>query len=263
MAKTMSNANATKKKEVKEVKETVKEETVIIEDVVTEDAEDVEDVISDKIEEKKEVKVEPKVESNSELDALKKQVEMLQALLLANSKLATTNQTSQFDDGYIRGDKGIQIMSLTPNLLNVSTLGNGKGKIYKFPKYGEVKTINYSDVADIITHNQSFAENGKFYIFDKDVIRRHGLESAYEKILDKTGIDTFLEKSVAEIKEIFKELPNSQKEAIVASIIDKIVAGEDVSTNKVNVIKEMYGEDIFAKADEMQNWEKEVEELSK
>ena len=195
-----------------------------------------------------------------EIDALKKQLDTLQSLLIANSNIG---KTATEEDGYIRADRSIQVMSLTPHLLNLSTQGNGRGKIFRFHKYGETKNIIYSDLSDILIHYNKLAENGAFYIFDKEVIKRHGLEFVYQGILDKKGIDSFLEKEASEIKTIFANLTQHQKLAVVQSIVNRIVDGEDVSTNKVSIIKDLYGEDIFAMAEEMKNWETQAEELSK
>lgn len=192
-----------------------------------------------------------------EIDELKKQIAMLQSLVLANNKQESSFQ----DDGYIRADRNIQVMSLTPHILNLSTGGNGKGKIFKFTDFGDVKNIIYSDLSDVLLNYNELAEKGAFYIFDKDVVKRHGLESAYEKILDKKGIDSFLEKDYDEIKSIFENLSYNQQSAIVDSIINKIINDEDISTGKVNLIKELYGQDIYAMADEMKNWEDQVSEI--
>ncbi len=205
--------------------------------------------------EKKEVK-----STDSDIEALKKQVELLQAMLIANSKIPVASQN---DDGHIRSDRNIQVMSLTPNLLNLSTQGKGKGKVFRFYNYGDMKNIVYSDLSDILLNYQRFAENGVFYIFDKEVVKRHGLDFAYENILDKKAIDSFLDKDAKEIQTVFASLSKPQRDAVVTIIVKRIVDGDDVSSNKVNVIKELYGEDIFAMAEEMKNWESDVEELSK
>ena len=206
------------------------------------------------------ISAEVKTKEQEEIEQLKKQLDMLQALLVSNSKPAVTSQN---EDGYIRSDRSIQIMSLTPNLLNLSTQGNGRGKVFRFQKFGDVKNVIYSDLSDVLINYYKLAENGAFYIFDKEVVKRHGLESAYENILDKKGIDSFLEKDSSEIKLIFTKLSRNQQSAIVSAIVKKIVDDEDVSTSKVNLIKELYGDDIFAMADDMKNWESSVEELSK
>jgi hypothetical protein len=196
--------------------------------------------------------------SNSEMDALKKQVELLQAMLLNN--MNTTNKPSS-DDGYIRADRSVQVMSLTPHLLNLSTQGLGRGKPFQFFKYGDVKSIIYSDLSDILAHYHDKAEEGAFYIFDKEVVKRHGLEPAYTNILDKEAIDTFLDRDISEVKSVFTGLSEIQQDSIVDMIVRKIVADEDVSTSKVNAIKDIYGKDIFQMADDMLNWEKTVAEL--
>lgn len=223
---------------------------------VTKSAEAPKEVIKEEIK-----KSEPVVNGDSEIETLRKQVELLQALVLQQATQGNSN--SQNSDGYIRADKSIKVMSLTSNQLNLSTMGGGKGKPFVYKQYGDVKNIIYSDLAEILHHYQKFAEQGAFYIFDVEVIKRHGLEDVYNTILDKKAIDSFLEKDADEIKAIYKELPQIQQETIAQIVIKKIVNGEDISTNKVNAIKEIYGQDIFAMADEYANWEKEVEDLEK
>lgn len=222
----------------------------------------IDDAVLEKENKKSETKIAER-DYKDEIDSLKKQLETLQSLLIANSKTVNTSSSNEYEDGYIRSDRSIQVMSLVPNLLNLSTQGNGKGKVFKFYSYGEMKNIIYSDLSDILLNYQKFAESGVFYIFDKQVVKRHGLEQAYERILDKKAIDSFLDKTSDEIKDIFSKLSNAQKSAIVQTIVGKVVAGEDISTAKVNLIKDLYGADIFAMADEMKNWEGAVQELEK
>lgn len=239
-------AKEMKKTSTKKVNETVNNDVEVVE---TEKPE-----VKDISEKNEDAVVSPE---KLEIDELKKQIAMLQSLVLANNKQESSFQ----DDGYIRADRNIQVMSLTPHILNLSTGGNGKGKIFKFTDFGDVKNIIYSDLSDVLLNYNELAEKGAFYIFDKDVVKRHGLESAYEKILDKKGIDSFLEKDYDEIKSIFENLSYNQQSAIVDSIINKIINDEDISTGKVNLIKELYGQDIYAMADEMKNWEDQVSEI--
>jgi len=129
---------------------------------------------------------------------------------------------TQEEDLDIRADEYIQVMSLTPWQLNLST-GQAGRRPYNFKEMFAVKRIMYKDIVEILETRPTFAEKGLYVILDERVIRKHGLEEYYDNILTKDDVlEIFngdFEKSLA----LFKTANERQQKNIVSSIISKIV----------------------------------------
>jgi hypothetical protein len=184
----------------------------------------------------------------SELDEIKKMLLNLN-LNQNQSQVVAQKQTVikniEEDDPEIRQNKYIKVISLNFGKLVLSTEGRGQGKIFTFNKFGEVKNIIYSDLANLIHHQQSFAEQGRFYILDKQVVKNHGLVEYYDKLMTKEMIDNILNHNRDEIISLFTNATDAQKETIVNILIKKIVNGEDVDINKIDILSRIWGQNIY------------------
>lgn len=186
----------------------------------------------------------------SELDELKQMILNLtqnqqnQTQSLSFSEPTETILTKDIEDNEyseIRPNAYIKVMSLNFGKLVLSTEGKGRGKVFVFNKFGEVKNIIYSDLANLIHHQQSFAEQGRFFIFDNQVVKNHGLVQYYNKFLTKDIIENILDYSRDEIVSLFNNTTNAQREVIVNLLIKKIVEGQDVDISKVDIISRLNG----------------------
>ena len=190
--------------------------------------------------------------SPDEMDVLKNQVEELQKQLksLMSNKKVKNETKEDGADGYVK------VMSLTPHILNLSTLGNGKGKIFTFHKFGEVKRILYHDLVQLLEGNQKFHEQGLFYIMDKTVIEKHGLEDMYEKILTKERIEKIINgENQTDAVNIFQSATEKQQDFVCEMFIQKIFNGETVDLNLADRLsrvmqKRIKDYDIQKKAEE-------------
>jgi hypothetical protein len=152
----------------------------------------------------------------------------------------------------INRDAYIKVISLCPVTLNLSTLGMGKGKVFTFTKFGEVKRILYTDLVDIMERHANFLTDGLFYIADKKVVRRHGLDDAYASILTKEKIEEIMSgKDFKESLALFESANNAQKGIIVDHLISKIANGAEMDLNLIASISKITKVDITAKAEEV------------
>lgn len=120
-------------------------------------------------------------------------------------------------------DDYVPIMSLLPYRLNLATKEGGQGDVKKFTKFGEVKNILYKDLVDILEVNRSFTEAGYFYILDPIVIRQHGLDEAYSKILTKEKIDEILNNINTEYCiDLYNSANPEQQKVIVQLLIERM-----------------------------------------
>jgi hypothetical protein len=197
----------------------------------------------------------PPRDGESEIDQLKELIENLQGEI-DNIKSSNEDESEKTRGKYldnrldIRPDARIKVLSLCPYELNLSTERNGRGRIYSFREYGEVKNIRYNDLADIIEIHRNFLEDGFFVILDNDIIDMHGLEEAYGKILTEENIDGILNDNYSDAIKLFETANKRQQENIAAMFVKKIMDNESVNLNFVDQISRVVGYNIKEKAEE-------------
>ncbi|RPI82271.1 MAG: hypothetical protein EHM34_07200 [Nitrosopumilales archaeon] len=148
----------------------------------------------------------------------------------------------------IHPDKYIKIINLDCYPLNISTEGMGRGRLYRFDEFGDVKRIPYKYLVDIIEHHRNFVKAGKFYILDKNVIRQQGLEDDYSKILTREKIEAILNGNDRDITiSLFQSANKAQQEVICQMLIDRRIAGENIDLNIWDKIDRLADMDLEAK----------------
>lgn len=162
-------------------------------------------------------------------------------------------------------DDYVPVISLLPYRLNLSTKEGGQGDIKKFTKFGEVKNILYKDLVDIIEVNRSFMEAGYFYILDPLVIRQHGLDEVYSKILTKEKIEEILNNANSEYcVDLYNSANPEQQRVIVQLFVDKVKKDPStVNLYTVDRISRLSGIDITNRAEEEKALEKQLAEENK
>jgi hypothetical protein len=172
------------------------------------------------------------------------EIEMLRA------KLALLENKSDDEvDAKIEQDEYIQVMSLLPYPLNLSTKEMGQGSIKKFTKFGEIKRIMYKDLVDILEVHANFLEAGYFYILNPALIRHHGLNDVYSKILTKDKIEEILLANSEECVSLYNSANEKQQEIIIQLLIEKVRNNsEGVNLNMVDRLSRASKVDIMKKA---------------
>ena len=186
---------------------------------------------------------------------LKKQVEDLTKLVekLMGEKVNSIPETENIEDDEVKIDHDayIKVMSLCSHTLTLSTKMGGKGgKSFNFEKFGQVKRILYYDLVDIIENHQNFLNDGLFMILDKKVIRRHGLDELYTKLLTKENMERILEGNESDAVNLFKTANKKQQESICNLIIIEMVNGRDIDLNFVDRLSRVVGFDLIKKVEE-------------
>ena len=194
------------------------------------------------------------VKRNKELEKeLEKMKEMLQKLMV--EKKVDTMQNPEIKEEVevfpeIPMHKPIKVMSLYTGGLNLKKYNDDKTP-FRFNFFGETQPILYGDLVKIISHQRKFFEEGYCIVLDNDVIKVHYLEKFMKKILDKKTIDKLLEYDDEKIKDLYNGTTKQLKQTIVDLIVDKIVKKEYVDRNKVAVISELYGKDLYEIAEHL------------
>lgn len=144
----------------------------------------------------------------------------------------------------------IKVMSLFSGHLNLSTQERGLGKVFRFENFGTTKRMLYSELIDILEVHSKFVEAGYLIILDPRVIRNHGLEDAYTKILTKEKIERIIA-GQSDAHELFAACNPKQQELIVSMLVEKLRDAPDaIDLNVVDKIARLSGVDIAKKARE-------------
>lgn len=198
--------------------------------------------------------------SMSENDVLKAQIEAMQKMISelsnkldAKEEPSPVTQRQYYSEpitDIIPPNKQIKVMSLCYGILNLSSDGYGGGKVHTFQKFGQVKNILYSDLMDIIVAHDSFLKSGKFIILDEDVIKFNGLEEDTADILTADVLGKILEFEDKEIEVFLEKCPSQQIDMMARMILDMMMKDEYVDLNKVKLISNKYGKDLYRLAED-------------
>lgn len=154
----------------------------------------------------------------------------------------------------------IPVMSLCATHLVLTRDEKGTRPYWEFDKFGDVQQIQYSYLLEIMNAHRTFLESGIYYIMDKRVIKRHGLQPIYDKLLTKEKIEKMLSGSqVDSAIELYKNASNHQKNSIETMLLDKIRNGQFNDLGSISKFSKAAGKD-FNKIVERQ---KELRELWK
>jgi hypothetical protein len=197
----------------------------------------------------------------------KKELEDLKARLAELESKAYPEQPAREERIEAKRDKVllddyVPVMSLLPYRLNLSTKEGGQGDVKKFTRFGEVKNILYKDLVDIIEVDRGFMEAGYFYILDPLVIRQHGLDETYSKILTKEKIDEILTNVNTEYCiDLYNSANPEQQRVIVQLLIEKLKTdSSSVNLYTVDRISRLSKIDIAGRAEEEKALSQELAE---
>lgn len=154
-------------------------------------------------------------------------------------------------------DAYIEVMSLVPFKLNLSTEKLGRGRQFSFSRFAEIKRILYNDLASILENYRSFMEQGYFYILNSKVIRKHGLDDLYSGILNKEMLEKILNFDTTSAIKLYESANESQREIIDGMLVKKIKdePEDSVDFNIIAQISKIGGRDLVKIAREMKELE--------
>ena len=211
------------------------------------------------------VNTQPVVENNEEdeLTMLKRRLAELESKFMDKPVQEVEDvedvEDVDFNDVKIQQDEYIPVMSLIPYNLNLSTKEGGQGSTKKFTKFGEVKRIIYKDLVDILEVHSKFLESGYFYIMNPALIRQHGLDDVYSKILTKEKLDEILSTNSEESVSLYNSANEKQQEIIIQLLVEKVKSNPDsVNLNIVDRISRASKIDIAKVAEDARASDKEL-----
>lgn len=187
--------------------------------------------------------------AKSREDLLEERLDRLEA---ENARLRTGSP----DNFNISLDEYIEVMSLFPGKLNLSTEKLGRGKTFQFSEFGEIKRILYNDLASIFEGYRTFMEQGLFYVLNERVIRKHGLNDIYEKILTKDMMLKVINCDAKNAVKLYENATKSQREVLDNMIITEIKnENPNMDFNIITKISKLADKDLTKLAEEAKEME--------
>ena len=168
------------------------------------------------------------------------------------------------EDEPLKADTYIEVVSLCPTILTLSTEPKGRGINYTWNDFGQIRQIIYSDLQKIIQNHGSglytdFIRKGYVYINHPEVIKKSGLKEVYEKLLTKKQVDVVLQceaevKGVSPSINFFESTIKSQQLLICTILIDRIARGAVLDLNILARFSRTAGCDIVNLAEEAKSY---------
>lgn len=192
----------------------------------------------------------PSSVSKKEFEDMKKQIEQLTKAL--HEKESTAIPISVKSSQSIDLDEDIDVISLCNNKLNLSTGGFGKGAIYYFDYFGEIKPIPYRDLKEILTNQDGmeFLKKGYYYI-DNDKARKSlRVNKIHDGLPEAQDLITLFDKDLPMIKVTLERMTPQQRTMIASIIIDKLFNNEKIDMNIVKEIGDSVGKDLVTIAND-------------
>ena len=160
------------------------------------------------------------------------------------SQSVNISSTPNNKDNDISADEEIEIISLTPNRLNI--IGEGGSILVSFDKMYEEQLVDYASLKDAlrIRVNREMAKKGRFYINDERVVNKLRLKNDYKNILSPEQLQHLLAIDVSKAIELYKLAPKGQKSAIIEIVKQSKFNGDNIDYNLLNELTKLSGVDL-------------------
>ena len=192
--------------------------------------------------------------SNDILQELMKQMAEMKAKLedkdKENSDLQTLisalkdSKSDTSDDKLLLEDE-IEVISQFGGELTLYTQGNNAGTPYKFAEYGDVWSIPFGDLKDIVRVNPVFMKNLDFYINNEKAVKQLKIEHFYKSALSHEDMFSFFDKDLSDMEKCYERANIGQKNTILALTTSKIRNNETISLDAVQLLSRLSGKPLM------------------
>lgn len=187
--------------------------------------------------------------ANKENEKLKKQIETMQDQI--NALMETiknfTSQPSVESVEKADGDypKNIEVISMTNAHLILSTTGKADGRKYDFKEQFTSRYIPEDDLRLIVNAMHEVAQNGSFFINDKDFVKKCGLSGAYQNMLNSDTMKKILNMPYHDFVATYSNALEGQKKIIESMVLEKRWKDEDIDANILMFLNKTTGKDFI------------------
>lgn len=131
--------------------------------------------------------------------------------------------------------KKVKIISLIPNVYNLTTQPNGKGRAYTFKNIGDMVTMKTADLEDILSipSYREQAEKGYFYILDENIVADQDLTDEYNEICNEDMVNKVCVLDNDDCVDMFCNMGENMRNSIATKIAENINDGMRIDRNRL------------------------------
>ena len=196
----------------------------------------------------KTVKAEEPETVDSEKEDLKEQnkqmAEMLKQMQAQIEQLKAESNKVQVIQTVGSSGKKVKVINLTHCPVSVSTEGDGQGIVKTFNKYGDVLTIKFDVLSDMVANYQNTFSRGYLRILDKDVVDELSLTDEYEELYTKEMIDEIINLQTDGAVDLFINMDDTLRETTARTIAMNLKNGQVYDFNRLHRIEKETGINI-------------------
>lgn len=182
----------------------------------------------------------PVVAVDEEKEALKKQLEELQAQMKMMAEMVASSNKTDVAVSEPKKDRYITFVNMTTG--SVVLKGNN---VYQIEGQFNKRRFLEREARIIVNNMKNAIELGYVYIADADFVRECELEDTYSTLLDDNTLKELLKHDSGYVVETYKNVADGQKQIIVNMLEEKKVNGEFVDANVLIEIGKLAHRDLI------------------
>lgn len=196
--------------------------------------------------EKTEKVTEPTIDTEKEdlKEQNKQMAEMLKQMQAQIEQLKAESNKVQVIQTVGSSGKKVKVINLTHCPVSVSTEGDGQGIVKTFNKYGDVLTIKFDVLSDMVANYQNTFSRGYLRILDKDVVDELSLTDEYEELYTKEMIDEIINLQTDGAVDLFINMDDTLRETTARTIAMNLKNGQVYDFNRLHRIEKETGINI-------------------
>ena len=173
-----------------------------------------------------------------ENDSLKKQMEEMQAQLKMMAEMISASRSSV--ESAPKAEKFIPIINLSTGVLVLrgSTVHTIEGQFASV-------TFREREARAIMNNARNVFVKGYAWIADEEFMKEYDLDIACANVLDAEKMKKILDNSPEYVVEVYKTVPEAQRQIIVSMIEEKRSNGQYVDANILTRLSEISGRDLM------------------
>lgn len=170
--------------------------------------------------------------TNAKLESIIKQEEKDAVELEAQESVEVAKQTFKDSD-----------LIMVMNGLNGSLTHRSRstGRIWQFHEFGQIDKIPYSELLTIRNLNGKVFKEGWMIVLNKQIQEDFGLVDTYKNILTPENIEEVFSKSVEDMEEFVKSLPQGMKVTFIGKARELYNAKKIDSKRVIDFIESYFG----------------------
>lgn len=113
------------------------------------------------------------------------------------------------------------------------------GVTYKWLEKGTYEILTIDELLNMESQSQKFLHSPWLMVDDEEVIEAFNLQGLYDLVAKVEDIDSFVDMSLGEQKQIYNKLPKTLQNQVYNHIYNKVETGEIDSKSKIRELEEL------------------------